>query len=218
MSVTEAVLAIDEARPLRVGTTGWTSDDLDDPDFETFWEQGHYEIVEGVLTEMPAAQIDDSGAFMKFMARLQLYLDDSGVGGTLGLEVDVILPGGMRVPRVDGVYLAPELMPKQEALHKNRDVGRRDKRIRYGRVRVIPTLVIESVSIGHEAHDRVTKRRWYAEAGVPNYWLFDSYDRSVETLILEGGAYRTEQLAREAEELRPTLFPGLSIPLSKVWI
>ena len=49
-------------RPFRVGTTGWTAADLDDPRIERLWERGAYEIVEGVLTKMTPAYFDGSVA------------------------------------------------------------------------------------------------------------------------------------------------------------
>ena len=85
------------------------------------------------------------------------------------------------------------------------------------RILVPPTLVIESLSPGHEAHDRRTKRKWYAEFGVPNYWLFDPFARSMECLMLESGTYRVDRHARGDDELRPSLFPGLVVPLGEVW-
>jgi Uma2 family endonuclease len=77
--------------------------------------------------------------------------------------------------------------------------------------------VIESLSWGHESHDRETKRSWYAEAGIPNYWLLDAQERSLECLVLEGSGYRTDQSGRDAAELRPSAFPGLVISLGTLW-
>jgi hypothetical protein len=37
------------------GTTGWSIDYLDDPEFEPRWCEGRYEISDGVLTKMPPA-------------------------------------------------------------------------------------------------------------------------------------------------------------------
>ena len=199
-------------RPLSAGTTGWTADDLADPRFEAFWEAGKYEIVEGVLTQMPAARLDDGRALFKLLSRVQGHLDAIGDGGAISFETDVIV-GKMRVPRVDAVYLAADLLPAQEAANAKT----RRPRGRYGRVLVVPTLIVENISPGHEAHDRVTKRRWYAERGVPHYWLLDAYGKTLETLVLKDGAYQTEQLGRNADEVNPSLFPGLVIPLSKVW-
>ena len=77
--------------------------------------------------------------------------------------------------------------------------------------------MIESVSPGHEAHDRVTKRAWYAEFGVPNYWLLNAFDRSLQCLALDGKEYRIDQEGRDADELKPAIFPGLVIPLDALW-
>ena len=85
-------------------------------------------------------------------------------------------------------------------------------------MRVAPTLVIESMSIGHEDHDRETKRGWYAELKVPNYWLLNPYARSLECLVLVKDEYRRDAWGRENEQVCPSLFPGLTIPLADIWV
>ncbi len=80
-----------------------------------------------------------------------------------------------------------------------------------------PTLVVEAVSPGHEEHERDPQRRWYAEAGVPNFWILDGYAGSLECLTLADKTYRIDQAGREGDELRPSLFPGLVIPLADLW-
>ena len=204
----------EESRPreFQPGSVGWTAEDLDDPQFEQQWDEGRYEIVEGVLAQMPAAHFDGGRSLLRLVMMLQTHVDVAELGGEFAVETDVVLDQ-MRVPRVDAVYLTAQALERQEALNAARPRARG----RYGRVRVVPTLAIESLSIGHEAHDRSTKRRWYAEAGVPHYWLLDAYSKTVECLVLDGNSYRTEQLARGAEDLKPSLFPGLVVPLSRVW-
>ena len=41
-------------REFKPGTTGWSIDDLDDPEIERLWTGGRFEMVEGVLAEMAA--------------------------------------------------------------------------------------------------------------------------------------------------------------------
>ena len=89
--------------------------------------------------------------------------------------------------------------------------------LRFGRLLVPPTLVVESVSVGHEDHDEETKRRWYAEVRVPNYWLLNPYQRSLECLVLKGDHYQIDQAGRGRERLRPKLFPGLVILMGGLW-
>ena len=195
------------------GTTGWSASDLDDPVIERKWLAGRYEIVEGVLTQMPAAYFDGGGALEEILHLIRMHIDAVNTGGKLAIEVDLVL-GDLRVPIVDAVYLSADDRIKQKQANASR--GR--EKLRYGRILVPPTLVIESISLGHEAHDRVTKRRWYAEAKVPNYWILDALQHSLECLVLEGEDYRVDQSGREAAELRPSMFPGLVIPLARLWV
>jgi Uma2 family endonuclease len=145
-------------------------------------------------------------------------VDDFAIGAGLGdcivPEVDLIL-NKRRLPRVDAVFLTPDDQRKQKAAHAARG---RCSSLKYGRILIPPTLVIESMSLGHEAHDRETKRRWYAEARIPNYWLLDTQQRSLECLVLDGAEYRVDQSGSNDAELRPSLFPGLVISLGRLWV
>ena len=198
-------------RPFEPGTTGWTVDDLNDPEIERLWEKGAYEIVEGVLAKMPPAYFDGSLALNRLRRIVERHLDQSRLPGDFTTEVDLVL-APKRVARVNLMFTTPADMKRQEA-----DATPRRHNLRYGRLRVPPTLIVESLSPGHEDHDADTKRQWYAQARVPNYWLLDGYARSLECLVLEGDRYRTDQAGRNTDEVRPALFPGLVVPLASLW-
>jgi Uma2 family endonuclease len=196
------------------GTTGWTADDLEDPEIERLWNAGRYEIVEGVLTIMPPAYYDGGFALKRLCRILEDYTVTHGLGDGVVTEVDLVL-NRRRLPIVDAIFLTPDELKRQREAHAK--TGRR-KALKYGRILIPPTLIIESISLGHEAHDRETKRRWYAEAGVPNYWLLDAQQRSLECLVLTGSEYRTDQVGRNADVLHPSSFPALEIPLTRLWV
>ena len=196
------------------GTTGWSVDDLDDPAIEALWNAGKYEIVEGVLTTMPPAYYDGSYALKKLVKLIDRHLEQDDPDGEVVQEVDLVL-AKRRVPVVDAIYLSPEDRERAKAAHAGR--GARGE-LKYGRITIPPTLVIESMSKGHESHDREVKRRWYEEAGVPNYWLLDALTRSLECLVLEAGSYRKDVSGQHDAEVRPALFPGLVIPLGTLWV
>ena len=118
-----------------------------------------------------------------------------------------------RVAKADAVWMTPQDESRQA--HAARDAGRGDPD--RTRILVPPSLVIESISPGHERHDRNVKRKWYAEFGVPNYWLLNAYERSLELLVLEHGGYRVDQSAAGDAEIRPAMFLGLVLPLRQVW-
>ena len=205
-------LAIPKRR-FRVGTTGWTAAHLDDPDFEAEWVKGRYEIVEGVLTRMPAAYYDPALVLKRLVRVLDAEIAKTDPEGEVVTEVDLIV-GEMRVSVVDALYLSP----KERAAQKRANAAVPKPKLTYGRVLVPPTLIIENVSRGHEAHDRVIKRGWYAGMGVPNYWLLDARARSLECLVLRGSNYVLDVNGRDKEEVRPTLFPNLVIRLASLWV
>lgn len=202
-------------RKFQVGTTGWTADDLDDPQFAAQWQRGRYEIVEGVLTLMPPAYYDGALPLGRLQRVLIRHLDKQEIGGDFSPEVDFIV-GRTRVARVDLLFMTPEDQRKQAEAHKSRPRPRPE--LRFGRIVVPPTLVVEAVSEGHELHDRETKRAWYAQVGVPNYWILDGFQKTLDCLALDGPDYRVDQSGRDAEELRPSLFPGLVIRLGELWV
>ena len=175
---------------------------------------GRYEIVEGVLTRMPAAYFDSSIALKRLIRLVDAAIARTDPDGEIATEVDMIV-GQMRVPVVDGIYLSPADRAAQKLAYSKSPLRRRG--VKYGRILVPPTLVIESVSAGHEAHDRVTKRAWYAQMKVANYWLLTAHERSLECLVLSGADYRTDASGNGDDEVRPGLFPGLLIPLGTLW-
>ena len=199
-------------RAFQVGTTGWTVNDLQDVVIAREWEAGRYEIIEGVLTTMPAAYLYGNRRLMRLIDMIKAHLGPAPSRGEFATEVDVVLAED-RVVRADAVFMTPEDDRRQEEELKRR--GGFDDEV--APVFVPPTLIIESVSRGHERHDRVIKQRWYAEARVPNFWLFNSYQRTLDCLILDGNQFRVDQSGREDGEIRPTLFPGLVIPLAPLW-
>lgn len=198
-------------RPFEPGTYGWTADDLKDPHVKRLWDQGNYEIVEGVLASLPSTYFDSSIGLQRLIMLVERYLERNDLPGEFATRVDVIL-SPMRVARVDALFLTPEYLRQQEASPR---LGTRD--VKYSAAVVPPALIIEAVAPGHEAHDRLTKRRWYAEAQVPHYWLLDSYQQTLECLVLEGVEYRIDQAGRGTAELTPSRFPELILPLGRLW-
>jgi Uma2 family endonuclease len=200
------------SKPFEIGTTGWTVADLDNRAIERLWCKGRYEIIEGVLTRMPPAFFDGSCAVQNLVFQVKKHLDEAALEGSFAPEVDIIL-GNRRVVIADFVFLTPADM----AMQRRANAARKRKRAKYGRLLVPPTLIIESSSLDHEAHDNQTKWRYYAEFGVPNYWIINAYERTLECFILRDGAYEIDRPAKGRGKVSPSMFPGLTIPLQKLW-
>jgi Uma2 family endonuclease len=199
-------------RPFVPGTTGWSAGDLDDPEIERLWIEGRYEIIDGVLTTMAPAYFTGGEALQRIIIACHLYLRERGRPGSFAGEAEIIIDDA-RVLKADAALMLPEDRKRQ------RRAATSAKRRDFLRTRILvpPTLIIESVSPGHELHDRQTKFRWYAEFQVPNYWILDAFKKSLTCWVLEGETYRQDAAGHGSKQVRPSLFPGLTISLGQIW-
>jgi Uma2 family endonuclease len=78
-------------------------------------------------------------------------------------------------------------------------------------------LVAEVVSEDDPERDTVTKRREYAEAGIPEYWIVDARSETITVLSLDQSAYREHgTFGRGAVATSPTL-PGIEVTVSALF-
>lgn len=80
-----------------------------------------------------------------------------------------------------------------------------------------PDLVIEVVSPSSARYDRVVKLGWYAQIGVPEYWIVDPDQRTLERLVLDRGSYRIAAALTDDATFAPDSFPGVSIVLTELF-
>jgi len=198
-------------RPFEPGTTGWSASDLDDREIERQWFKGRFEIIDGVLTSMAPAYFTAGQALFKIAVLCQQNLDARGIKGTFAMEAEIVIDES-RVLRADAALMLTVDKRRQSKAAKGqqRDPDRT-------RLLVPPTLIIESVSPGHERHDRVTKLRWYAEFGVPNYWIVDAFEKRLNCFVLDETAYRQDAAGKGLQKVTPSVFPGLVIPLERIF-
>jgi len=199
-------------RVFEPGTTGWTVDDLRDPEIQSRWSQGRFELVDGVLTKMAPQGFEGVDPLENLRRFVERELDAKGRGGNFYREVDLLLRRG-RIARPDMLFLTSEMRQRQKKLQKARKL----KPGKYHPIYVVPYLVVESVSLFHEDHDRVTKLEWYAAAGIPHYWLLTGFERSLVCHVLDGDRYVQESAGTDEDIVRTQAFGGVSISLAKVW-
>lgn len=164
------------------------------------------EIVEGRIVTMPRptpAHASIARAVCRFVGGP--FHDDDGYGGPGGWyifpEVDVRL--------VSGDVVVPDL------------AGWRRERLAVPNVRpidVMPDWVCEIVSPSNAAHDRVTKRRLYAEHGVPHYWVVDPMARTLEAYALRDGSWVDGGAFDETDMGRIAPFEAIELPVGRLFL
>lgn len=197
---------------LQPGTLGWTADDLRDPKIRLLWDSGRYEIIQGVLTLMPPARFRGGTVVDNLKFILRAYFRERGVRVAFSGEVDIAVEPSL-VLRADGVAVVGDDLNRFDAQRFDPP----DTEWKDNPLTLPPTIVIESISRGHELHDRVSKRTWYAGFGVPHYWIVNAYAKTLECLRLEGPNYVRDAAGKGDDVLKLSALPGLQIRLRDVW-
>ncbi len=201
-----------EPRVVTPGSVGWCASDLDDLEIEGQWFEGHHEMIEGVITAMAPAYFSGGSALFNLMAYVHSDFKRLGIPGRFGTEIDVIL-NESTVVVADAVFLTPQDERRQQSAF----LATRRPDPERTRVLVPPSLIIESVSPGHERHDQKTKRRLYAEFKVPRYWILNAFTKTLECLEWSEGQYETRASDTGDQILTVNFLTDLRIPLAPLW-
>jgi Uma2 family endonuclease len=79
-------------------------------------------------------------------------------------------------------------------------------------------LVMEVVSASEEdrRRDLVRKRRDYARAGIPEYWIIDPQKERISVLRLQGKRYEVHGTFSKGQTASSILLPGFSVDVKEV--
>jgi Uma2 family endonuclease len=65
--------------------------------------------------------------------------------------------------------------------------------------------------------DLVTKRREYAQAGIPEYWIVDPQSQTVTVLGLDGRGYVEGGLYGQGETAQSVLLPEFAVAVNEIF-
>jgi len=159
-----------------------------------------YELIHGEVHWSPAPNMRHQFVQISFSSSLFDYLQKTRIGIVATAPLDVRLS--------DDVAVQPDIIFVCAA---------RAHIIRENYVDGAPDLVVEILSPSTARHDRATKLRIYAEAGVPHVWFLDPLVKTVELLKLQGKKYVVDSVLAGDQVLKSDLFPGWELPLEKLF-
>jgi Uma2 family endonuclease len=128
------------------------------------------------------------------------YLEDE-VKACPQMRDGVVRFSPLRVRLRDGKIREPDLL-----LLLDRRDPRRSNRYWSG-----ADLVMEVVSPDKPERDLVEKRRDYAEAGIPEYWIVNPLNRTITVLTLDGDAYREHGVFTLGMQATSVLLVGFAL-------
>ena len=107
----------------------------------------------------------------------------------------------------DGEFREPDLLLM-------RDAGDPRRQDRYW---LGADLVAEIVSPDEPHRDLVDKRRDYAEADIPEYWIVNPLDETITVLQLQDGHYTEHGIFRRGSEATSVVLPEFRVAVSAVF-
>jgi len=173
----------------------WTHRDLDDtPD-----DGNRYEVIDGKLYVTPFPTTWHERAGLQLAVILTNHVD--------GKDLGEVFHSGLKVALDELTGVGPDVVfiAREQADGLLRDGH-------YGP----PALVVEVLSSKHSLDTKV-KRDKYASAGIAWYWIVDPEAKVLWEYQLRAGEYVVASEHRGDDEFHPALFPGLVIPLARLW-
>jgi Uma2 family endonuclease len=165
----------------------------------------YYELVNGTLQETPEVAFWQDILLVKLSMFLAAHVEQYGLGYVAGPNSRLRI-SALRGRMPDLFLIRPDQVPLA-----GRNV-----------FRGVPPFAVEAVSPTTEHIDRTEKRDEYAQLGIGQYWIVDFPNRAIEIYKLRelpdgGRSYELTETVTGEGVFRPSLFPGLEIPLARVW-
>jgi len=82
----------------------------------------------------------------------------------------------------------------------------------------IPDLVAEVHSPGTRRLDKVIKKREYAQAGIPEYWMVDYNAKTIEVYRLHDATYQSSGRFGVGDTLTSPQLPGFELAIAEVFV
>ena len=174
-----------------------------DWDAMPYRDGNRYEIIEGELFVSCSPGLTHERVLIKLIVLLGNFLETSRIGEAVA-NVGVILSN------FSGVI--PDLIV---FLNEQRDTI-----ITNDRLTGPPALIIEVLSPGpaNIRRDRVNKLQLYTKHGVPEYWIVDPQNMTLERYVRQGSSLVLLETLKKEDTLSTTTLPGFSCKVSEIFM
>ena len=166
-------------------------------------DRKRHELIDGEHYVTPSPNIRHQGILGNAYLLIGNWLEEHPIGRVFVAPLDVVL-SHFDIVEPDLLYMSNERAAQViTPLH----------------VRGVPELVVEIASKSTRKRDGTIKRRLYERAGVSEYWVVDPAVGVVRVYRREGDRLgKPRELSREASDVLTTsLFPGLKLPLARIF-
>ena len=163
-------------------------------------DERRFELIDGELMLAPAPVPTHQRIVLRLLYILIEFVERNQLGEVFTSPIDVVL-SEHHVVQPDILFIS------SERLHI---IGDRN-------VQGAPDLVIEVLSPSTTKRDRVLKSSSYLRFGVPEYWIVDPAERTIEVMRAGQTKFDTLRVYTEGTSAESPTFPGLLIDVSSIF-
>ena len=173
-----------------------------DWDAMPYRDGNRYEIIEGELFVSCSPGLTHERVLFKLILLIGNFLEASPMG-------EAVANSGVILSEISGVI--PDLLVFLDE--------QRDTIIHNDRLKGPPALVIEILSPGpaNIKRDRIIKRQLYAKHGVPEYWIVDPRNMTLEKYVNRSLSLVLLETFEGEDTLTTTTLPGFSCKVSEIF-
>ena len=169
-------------------------------DYAKTSDDERWELLDGELVMVPAPNTFHQAAQVKLGTRLNIFVEQGGLGHVFFAPTDVVL-SDTNVVQPDLLFVSKE----------------REHIITHANIQGAPDLAVEIRSPSTAERDLTIKRRLYEEHGVREYWLVDPEAMTVTVLLLGERGYREAGVYRSGQSFASPTLEGFSVSLDEVF-
>lgn len=162
-----------------------------------------YELLNGEVAKKASPTVQHQRISMRLIAALLRYLSDHPVGEIFHAPLDVVL-SDINSPQPDVIFIRNEqrhIIDEQEQV-----------------IMGVPDLLVEIISTGSIKRDRIEKKDMYEQFGVPEFWLVDPNNRSVEVYQLLEDRYKVFAFAAENGKVQSSVLAGFELEVAEIFV
>jgi Uma2 family endonuclease len=169
--------------------------------FEMELEEGYfYELIDGIIVRRKTPTPIHQGISMEIATNMSNFIIKNKLGELFAAPIDV--------------FFDPNNNTQPDVLFVKKD---RDFIITRNGIEGAPDLIVEILSPSTFKIDRTDKFELHLRFGVPEYWIVDPKNQSIEVYVLEDNRYKMAFFAIENGLIQSKVLEGLSLEVSEVF-
>jgi Uma2 family endonuclease len=163
-------------------------------------DTAHYELINGDLVRKAAPSPEHQLILRNLAFEMHQFVRERNFGTVLFAPIDVFLDD-YNAPQPDLLFISES---KKSIITKDGIIG-------------VPDIVVEIISPSSVVRDRIEKLGLYERFAVPEYWLVDAQNKSVEIYQHTSNGYEVFSAATVEENVKSKILDGFSMELKTLF-